>query len=133
MPDKKPTTKKNLGGRPTKYKASYNEEARKLCLLGMDDERLSKYFEVSVSTLNLWKLEHPKFSESIKSGKEKADAQIANSLYQKAKKGDVRACEFWLKNRQPETFRDVQKVDAQIDLSGSLNINVIKQKKDGNK
>ena len=126
MPDNKP--KKNPGGRPTRYREEFAEEAKKLCLLGLDDEKLAKYFEVNVSTLNRWKLAHPQFRASIKEGKDIADGEVVHSLYKNATKGDTRACEFWLKNRQPDTWRDVQKVDAQIDLSGSLNINVVKRK-----
>ena len=71
-------------GRPTKYKEEYNEHAYKLCLLGYIDEDLAKFFEVDVSTINNWKIEYPKFFESIKSGKEVADANVAESLYKRA-------------------------------------------------
>lgn len=72
------------GGAPTKYKAAYNVQAEKLCKLGATDAELADFFDVVESTINLWKLEHPKFSESIKRGKLLADANIANSLYQRA-------------------------------------------------
>jgi len=72
-------------GRPSKYKEEFAEQARKLCLLGATDADMARFFEVSESTLNLWKQEHPSFSESLKAGKELADATIAESLYQRAK------------------------------------------------
>ena len=78
---KKPT-KKN--GRPSKYKKEYNLQAMKLCLLGATDEKLANFFEVSVTTLNAWKREQPKFLSSIREGKEEADANVANALYNKA-------------------------------------------------
>ena len=40
-----------------------------------------------------------------KVSKEEADAKVVQSLYQKALKGDVTACIFWLKNRQPRPGR----------------------------
>lgn len=52
--------------RPTKYQEAYAEQARKLCLLGYTDAELADFFEVSESTINKWKLDYPKFSESIK-------------------------------------------------------------------
>lgn len=75
---------KDLGGRPTKYKPEYDDQVYKLCLLGATDEEIANFFEVSESTINLWKLDHEKFSESIKRGKSIADGNIADRLYQRA-------------------------------------------------
>lgn len=120
--------------RPTKYQKAYAEQARKLCLLGYTDDQLADFFEVSASTINKWKLDHPRFSESIKKGKDVADGDVAESLYQRAMgyehpEDDIRAVDgaivitptikryppdttaaiFWLKNRQSKKWRD--KVD----------------------
>lgn len=72
-------------GRPTEYKDSYDEQAFKLCLLGATDKEIADFFEVSETTVNNWKLQHPSFLESLKNGKTIADAEIANSLYNRAK------------------------------------------------
>lgn len=72
------------GGAPTKYKTAYNGQAEKLCKLGATDAELAEFFEVVESTINLWKIEHPKFSESIKKGKTAADVVIANKLHSRA-------------------------------------------------
>jgi len=42
-------------GRPTKYDEKYNEQAYKLCLLGASDKDMADFFQVTESTLNLWK------------------------------------------------------------------------------
>lgn len=73
------------GGRPTKYKEEYPEQARKICLLGADDIKLAAYFEVNVDSIYEWKKKHPEFSEAIKNGKIGADVDIASSLYNRAK------------------------------------------------
>lgn len=116
--------------RPTKYKEEYAKQAEKLCALGATDADLADFFEVSVSTLNLWKIEHKGFSESLKLGKEPADNRVKNALYHRALgyshpeddikningeivitptikhyPPDTTACIFWLKNRLPEEFR----------------------------
>lgn len=73
------------GGRPSKYKPEFVEQARKMCaLLGATDRELAEFFEVSEATLNTWKIEHPEFLEALKSGKESADARVEKSLYQRA-------------------------------------------------
>lgn len=121
----------NKGGQPTKYKDEYAKQAYKLCLLGSTDKDLADFFEVSESTINNWKHEHPKFLESVKGGKVTADANVASRLYKRAigyehdedkifnnqgeplvvptKKHvqpDTTAIIFWLKNRRPDLWRD---------------------------
>lgn len=71
-------------GRPSSYKVSFNDQAEKLCKLGATDTEMAEFFGCAESTLNLWKLEHPEFSEAIKRGKMLADASIAERLYQRA-------------------------------------------------
>lgn len=130
---------KNKVGRPTKYKDGYCELAFNYCLLGATDEDLARFFDVSEQTINAWKHAYPEFLESIKKGKDEADALVARSLYQRAvgyqylekKKEisdqggvkdsvttkevvpDTTAQIFWLKNRQPKLWRDKQEVDHQ--------------------
>lgn len=138
--------KKDEGGRPTDYKAQYNVQAKKLCLLGATDKELADFFNVSESTINLWKKKHPKFSDSVKAGRILADANVARSFYKRAigykfeeethEMGihtktvikevapDSGAALNWLKNRQPDKWRDKKefehsgKIQADIDWLG---------------
>jgi hypothetical protein len=64
-----------------KYKPEYNDMAFNHCLLGADDKELANLFNVTETTINNWKIEYPKFFESIKDGKLNADAHMAKSLY----------------------------------------------------
>jgi hypothetical protein len=124
-------------GRPTSYREEYVEQAEKLSLLGATDIQMADFFGVSESTLNLWKLSHPRFSESIKVAKAQADTNVVRSLYRKAvgyefdsvkifcgKDGEVTqvpyrevvppsdtAMIFWLKNRQSKEWRDKSEVE----------------------
>lgn len=130
------------GGRPTKYKSEYAQQAEKICLLGATDEFLADYFEIAVSTLNVWKHEHKEFAESIKRGKHEADQKVAESLYKRATgyvhpetkiathegvitdtkefdkhyAPDPTAAIFWLKNRQPKVWRDKQHHDHVLEV-----------------
>jgi hypothetical protein len=131
----KPATKPK-GGRPSSYRDVYAEQAAKLTKLGAKDSELSDFFGVSEKTLNTWKKKYPEFLQSIKSGKILADAEIAHSLYHRAKgfehedldlrviggklrktkivkhyPPDTTAGIFWLKNRQPDKWRDVTKME----------------------
>lgn len=119
-------------GRPTRYQAEFAEQAQKLCRLGATDKELADFFAVDVATVNRWKLRHPEFRESLKRGKEIADAEVADRLFKRATgyshkdtkfatfegkitdreeydkhyPPDTVACIFWLKNRRPDLWRD---------------------------
>lgn len=142
-------TKKTVGA-PTKYRKEYNKQAYKFCLLGYTDSELANFFDVSKSTLNLWKKEHQEFKEALRNGKDLADAEIVESLYNRAKGfvieevktktfssgdieetvttkyivGDVGAQKSWLSNRQRSKWRlnpDSQEDDKE-GKAGSLTI-----------
>lgn len=123
-------------GRPTKYREEYDELAYNYCLLGATDARLAEFFDVEETTINNWKISQPSFFESIKKGKQNADAMVAKSLFHRATgyhqpavkifndqgeplivpyterfPPDTTAAIFWLKNRQPAMWRDKQEVD----------------------
>jgi hypothetical protein len=74
----------NPEGRPSDYREQYNEQARKLCLLGATDVELADFFGVSEPTLNAWKQAHPEFLKSMNLGKIIADAEVAEKLYHRA-------------------------------------------------
>lgn len=129
-------SEQTVEGRPTKYKAEYDELAYNYCLLGATDAQLAEFFNVTETTINNWKKSQPSFFESIKRGKQYADAMVAKSLFHRATgyqhsavkifndqgeplivpyterfPPDTTAAIFWLKNRQPALWRDKQEVD----------------------
>lgn len=130
---KQRTTAKRRRGRPSKYRAEFAEQAMKLCLLGATDIEIADFFGVQESTLNNWKSRHPDFLESITRGKTIADATVAEKLFHRAcgyehpedkifqyegqplivptikhYPPDTPAASLWLRNRQPEKWRDKQ-------------------------
>lgn len=140
-------------GRPSRFSEERCEQARKLCLLGATDKQLADFFEVSEQTLNNWKKQHPEFLESLKKGKVQADANVAAALYHRAigyshpavkifqDKGkpvvvpytehfppDTAAAFIWLKNRQPERWREKPDPDDTPDVP--LPVKVIVQVQD---
>ena len=133
-------------GRPTDYKPEYNELVYKLCLLGATDKEMADIIGVTEQTFNNWKGKHKDFFESLTRGKVVADAEIAKSLYHRAKgyehketitatyqgqitdtmdvikhyPPDTPAATLWLKNRQPDKWRD--KVEVDQTTSGSIEV-----------
>jgi len=123
-------------GRPTKYKAEYCEQVKKLALLGATDNQVADFLNVDVATINRWKLSHPTFCEALKVGKEELDNQVVKSLFNRAmgyshaeekvfcSNGEIMTHEttkhyppdatsmiFWLKNRQKADWRDKQDIE----------------------
>ena len=130
-------------GRPTSYKPEYCEQAVKLSKMGATDVEMADFFEVAISTLNLWKIKHTEFSESLRVGKEIADKRVVDSLYQRAMgythpDVDIRVVEgaivktdlvkhyppdttamiFWLKNRDPSNWRDKTDIEHSGTVAG---------------
>ncbi len=148
MPDTKDSEKlpvKNKGGRPTKYKEEYVEQAFVACSrLGATIEELADLFKVNKETVYDWMRAKSKFSDAIRTGRDIYDTQlIEKSLKQRAtgyeyteekvfcKDGEIITHEttkkmppdatsmiFWLKNRNPERWRD----KIETELSGTLNL-----------
>ncbi|AEG02702.1 hypothetical protein [Methylomonas methanica] len=131
-----PNSKKHPGGRPSAYQEEYAELAYNYCLLGATDAQLGEFFKVSARTINTWKKQHPEFAQALLDGKTAADAKVANSLFNRATgfshpetkvnvyegevikteitkhyAPDTTACIFWMKNRQPDKWRDKVEVE----------------------
>jgi len=130
-------------GRPSSYKPEYAEQARKLCLLGATDKEMADFFGVCEQTILNWRKEHEEFLGSIARGKMDADANVADRLYQRALgyshgavkifmpsgadkpvfadytehyPPDTTAASLWLRNRQPDKWRDKRDIEATGDL-----------------
>lgn len=58
-------------GRPTKYDAKYCNELINHMALGFSFESFAGKIDVAESTINLWQIEHPEFSEAHQIGKSK--------------------------------------------------------------
>jgi hypothetical protein len=136
----------NKVGRPTLYCGENTcNTVKLLASKGFTDIEMSQALNICEATFNNWKLEHPEFVESIKSGKGLIDEMVQKSLLGRALgctikevkafcyEGevvtevidkhivpDVAAQIFWLKNRKPKAWRD--KVD--FDLTVPFNINM---------
>jgi hypothetical protein len=138
---------KHPGGRPSKFRPEMVEQTRKLCLLGATDKDLADFFHVEEATINNWKTAHPEFLESLNAAKAELDGKVVRRLFERAlgyshpavkiaadaKTGasvevpyiehyppDTTAAIFWLKNRQPEKWRD----KTEQTQSGSLELTI---------
>lgn len=131
-------------GRPSLYRPEFDETARKVCLLGATNAQLADFLGVGEAAINDWLVLHPGFARAVQSGRVEADAEIAASLYHRAKgyshgeddirtvsvgggvsevvitptvkhyPPDTQAASLWLRNRHPERWKDKVDVDANV-------------------
>lgn len=114
----------------------YLDEIQGWAMSGITDEQIADNLGVAASTLYEYKKKYPEFSEALKKGKDIADAQVVNALFklatgfsyseetttaigevvsiQRYSKPNTTAAIFWLKNRQPDKWRDKSEVKADI-------------------
>lgn len=125
---------KHPGGRPTKYNPSYHPAMAKLAAEGgRNDDEIANELRISTATLNNWKIKYPEFLECLRAGKKSVDDEVESALLKKALgfrenavkifmpsgapepiyapfeeyyPPDTTAGIFWLKNRQPERWRE---------------------------
>ncbi len=143
-----------MAGQPTKLTAEIKRQVALICRLGATDADLAKIFDVHEDTINNWKKADPEFFESLKTGKDIADAEIERSLFERAKgyshaavkifqhegqelivpytehyPPDATSMIFWLKNRKPKEWRDRQEHEHKGEVAHNIFIN--RKPKDG--
>jgi hypothetical protein len=135
------------GGRPSKFKPEFVDQATKLAALGATDREVAEFFDVDERTLNRWKHDHEGFCQALKVGKAAADERVEQSLYRRATgysydavkifmpagatapvyapyvehtPPDTTAAIFWLKNRKPDAWRDVRETKSDVNVRRSF-------------
>lgn len=139
-------------GRPSKFNVSIQKKIKKLALRGFTDIEIAEIVDIKEQTLTNWKKRYPGFFASLKDWKNAADYDIERSLYERAKgyshpedkifcnNGDIvvqptikhyppdpTSMIFWLKNRQPEKWRDKQEIDLTGKVDTNWNVKVVEK------
>ncbi len=95
------------GGRP-KYEITpeITEKVEAYAAQGLTQEQIARCLGISYQTLNERKKENSEFSEAIKRGQAQGVETVTNALFESAKGGNTTAQIFYLKNRDPNEWRD---------------------------
>lgn len=122
---------------PTKYRPGMAAKAEELCKRGATNIDLGKAFKVNPTTITTWMNTHPEFRTAVRTGKDHFDCEeVEMALYKRAigythpetkvfcSNGeiiteevvkhyppDTTAATFWVKNRQPDRWREHQQID----------------------
>lgn len=80
-----------------------------LAAQGLTNEQIALALGISRSTHFQKKKDESDYSDAIKRGQAKGLAKVTNALFQNAVSGNTTAQIFFLKNRAPNQWADVQK------------------------
>lgn len=139
---------------PSKYKPEYAEQAKVACRLGARNRDLAEMFGVCLKTFYTWLLKHPELKEATDEYKKIADERVERALYERATgysapDTDIKVIDgqivktdvikeyppdptsmiFWLKNRQPEKWRDRVEYEKEVPDDRNITINLVDAKK----
>lgn len=118
-------------GRKEAYARFSAKRFEMLARKGWTDQECADFFDINIDTLMGWKSRHPEFAEALKKWKSSSDYHVEKSLFERAigyshlavkmfviggkvvkeeyiqhYPPDPTSMIFWLKNRQPEKWRE---------------------------
>jgi hypothetical protein len=97
-------------------------ELERLAGMGLSERQIASALDISNSTLtrkkHIKQIEH-----ALKKGRAKAVALVSSKLFDNAMEGKETSAIFFLKNRDPENWKDRQEViNASINLNDVINV-----------
>lgn len=138
-------TVEKKAGRPSSFTDKLVLAILEFAKTGATDAQIAVKFGIAESTLYAWKGKYPTFAEALRDAKDMADELVEMALFQRAVgyqhpdlhfsayegvvtatpyvkclPPDTSAATFFLKNRQPEKYRDAQKVEISGEMKLSL-------------
>jgi len=84
---------------------------------GFTDKEMAAELGVPPKTIWQWYVAHPEFRSAVKAAKEVQDARVVNALRVTALEGNPTAQIFWLKNRQPQEWRDRHETEIVVPVA----------------
>jgi hypothetical protein len=119
MTKPKPKHQLQKRGRKSAFRPEYILIAKACARFGAIEEEIADELHINHATLDNWKKQYPEFLGALKAGKETSDGRIERSLYQLAigwngQPPNTTAAIFWLKNRRPDRWRDVQQLQGGV-------------------
>jgi Homeodomain-like domain len=140
MTKPKPKNQLQKRGRKSLFRPEYILIAKAMARVGAIDEEIADELGINRETFHNWKKKYPELANAVKAAKEISNAAVEKALYQRANgyshpavkafitrdgkivehkyiehyPPDTTAALFWLKNRRPDRWRDVQRVDAAL-------------------
>jgi hypothetical protein len=81
---------------------------------GASQDAAAQKVGIAAESLSIWKKKFPAFGAAVQQAHGRAKVSAEHSLFRLAAKGNVNALIFWLKNRHPSEWRDVQRREVAV-------------------
>lgn len=92
-------------------------KVERLAARGLTQDQIAVSLGISSTTLYKNKAKYAEFADAIKKGQSKGLEQVSNALFSKAVKGDTTAQIFYLKNRDPENWKDRKDINQETTIT----------------
>ena len=105
--------------RPSRYSPVILPVVRACATFGATAEEIANYLNIPWGSFKRWIYAEPELREALKRGRDASDNRVEDSLYRMAigwngQAPNVTAAIFYLKNRRPSEWRDVQHLDQAV-------------------
>jgi len=114
-------------GRPTKYNKEMLPNVEKYAKLSLTNKEIALLLsndtlKIKATDIDSWMRRIPEFADAIKKGRAKAKKSVISSLYNTALQGNVTAIIFWLCNRYPQEWSNVNRIEqtSKIDINAKV-------------
>jgi len=87
------------------------EMVKKYAMLGLKEEEIAFLLGINKVSLSKRKKKDDKLANAIKEGRLLAKTSITKALYNAALNGNITACIFFLTNRYPDDWKNVNKIE----------------------
>ena len=116
-PGLSPAKMANRGGNKIVITQEMLRKTEDLAAQGLNQAQIAQCLGMSHTTLSTKKGESDELFDAIKKGAARGIDTVTNALFESAQTGNITAQIFYLKNRAPEEWRDIQNNTAiQINL-----------------
>jgi hypothetical protein len=99
-------------------KTKYTEEIHQRIVTAIKDgatqKAAARMVGVTPESLSIWKNRYPVFREDVERAHAEAQVFTEQNLYRMAAKGNIKAIMFWLKNRHPAEWRELQQSEITL-------------------
>ena len=105
------------GRKPFEFTEEVFQKIEELAGQGLNEDDIARLIGIGKSCFHLRKHDYPELLESIKRGRLKGLETVTSCLMDQVKSGNLTSTIFYLKNRSPNEWNDVQSINSvQINL-----------------
>ena len=92
------------------------EMVKKYAMLGLKDAEIALLLGIRAESFCRLKTKDEKLVNALKEGQTIAKVSVTKALYNAAINGNITACIFWLCNRFPDEWKNINRIEQKTDV-----------------